>query len=46
MISMKIIVYDYESNDELDDVNDNDNVIVFEIMIFKNLWQWWCFFSL
>ena len=37
MISMKIIVYDYESNDELYDVNDNDNVIVFEIMIFKNL---------
>ena len=37
MISMIIIVYDYESNDELDDINDNDNVIVFEIMILKNL---------
>ena len=37
MISMMIIVYDYESNDELDDINDNDNVIVFEIMILKNL---------
>ena len=34
---MIIIVYDYESNDELDDINDNDNVIVFEIMILKNL---------
>jgi len=37
MIRMIIIVYDYESNDELDDVNDNDNVIVFEIIILKNL---------